>query len=79
MAAIKVRDAIRQHGGNVATFGYPIHRAVTAERRTNPHGVELADYTAACGYATTIAGGMSSRAGLTSARTGELCEKGCWS
>lgn len=70
------RDATRQHPG-AASFGYPKHRLVGQEKRTNAHGVALTDVTAACGFSETKAGRFTPD-NVGSARTGEFCEKGCW-
>ena len=70
------RDASARHSSAKA-FGYPLHRLVGQEQRTNKNGVTLTDVTAACGATGTEMGRFQPK-DFRSARAGEFCEKGCW-
>lgn len=74
--ATKPREAITRHPSGQG-FGYPIHRITEREDRRSENDVPFTDLTAACGFTDTIAGTFAPRL-PRSARTGELCEKGCW-
>lgn len=70
------REATTRHP-NGQGFGYPIHRVAERDERRNQFDVLLTDLTGACGHTDTYAGTFTPKL-PRSARTGELCEKGCW-
>lgn len=72
------KDASTRHPSAKA-FGHPLHRLVDSEPSVNGNGVRFVRLTAACGHTDTVTAlGFGGPKDFRSARTGEFCEKGCW-